>query len=257
MICKLCKKPSKLCNSHAIPDNVFKHIFRKNSGKAIEITDTFDKPIRYSKDSWATPQLCEICERKLNETYERYSLDVLKGTYGGFKRLEGSLYFEKLDTIKIRQFIAAIIWRASISKHPSYDAVSLTDKLNETLRFSLNTSRQVPKKAFSLRGFKLVDSVDGGISREDLREFMMTPFKRRCLDSNNKRSESICFIFLGYMFEVYISSCPKDSTYFPDFIGYNKTSYEFKNVEVTKVPEVFELMLHTYGKNKDGITTLV
>ncbi|PSV98858.1 hypothetical protein [Photobacterium lipolyticum] len=256
MVCKLCRSKTELCNSHAIPDSLFRVIFRANSGKAIELNDTIDKPIGYSQDSWATDQLCERCEQKINQSYEQYSLKALRGAYGGFTRLDDGVLFESLDTLKIRQFIAAIMWRASVSDHTSYKAISLPDKLNEKMRFSLNTLSLISKRTLSIRGFKLVDSVDGGFTREHLRECIISPFTRRYLDSNNKLGNTVCFIFLGFLFEVFLSGYPKDSSYHSEFIGFNKQSYKFKYLEITEIPEVFEVMVQAYSKHKEGHTKI-
>ena len=256
MICKLCRTKKELCNSHAIPDSIFKVIFRSNSGKAILISYDPDKVNGYSQDSWATEQLCEKCDRKLNKSFEEYSRKALSGSFNNFTRLENGVHFESLDTLKIRQFIVAIMWRASISEHGSYKAISLPDKINERMRFSLNTSSYLSKRSLSIRGYKLVDIVKGGFENRHLRSCVISPFVRTHLDSNGKQGRTVCFIFLGYMFEVFIFGYPLDSSYHSDFIGFNKNKYTFAFIEITEIPEVFELMLQAYGKQKRGLSNI-
>jgi hypothetical protein len=251
VICKLCQNKVELCNSHAIPDSVFRAVFSTNSGKAIVLSNSVDTPISYSKDSWATYQLCAGCEQKINNTYEEYSLKALRGAFG-FSRLDDGVIFESVNTLRIKHFIAAILWRASISEHQSYKAVMLQSKLNERIRFPLNTNIYLSKRSLSIRGFKLVDNTDGGFSRDDLREFIVSPFIREYVGNADKIGKTVCFIFLGYLFEIFVFGRPTNTSYNPEFIGYNKNSYKFKFQEVIEIPEVHELLVQSYRKQSDS-----
>ncbi|OEE77128.1 hypothetical protein A1OQ_05665 [Enterovibrio norvegicus FF-162] len=253
--CKLCRNNTELCDSHAIPDSLFKSIFSSGSGQAILLDGSENKPIRQTQDSWSTEQLCMRCEKKLNESYERYSLKALRGGYG-FERTEGGVLFSELNTQTVRHFVAAILWRASVSKHDSYAAVTLPDKFNERIRFSLNTSSEISKRTLSVRGFKLVDNTDGGFSRENLRDCLISPFTRTYLDANNKPTKTICFLFLGYFFEVFVAGAPSSGDYHHEFLGYSKNRYMFPYLEITAIPEVFELMVIAYGKHREGLSTI-
>ncbi|TOM85844.1 hypothetical protein CGH68_20855, partial [Vibrio parahaemolyticus] len=74
--CQLCLCKSELCNSHAIPDSVFRSLFKQGNGQAIELSSGELIPNRKSQDSWATDQLCSGCEVKLNITYDQYGLNL-------------------------------------------------------------------------------------------------------------------------------------------------------------------------------------
>ncbi len=253
--CKLCRSNNDLCKSHAIPDSVFRAIFKVGSGQAVIIDDNLSTSIKKTQDSWATNQLCSYCERKINERYENYSLKVLKGEFGFEKRDDGIL-FEGVKTRVIRDFISAILWRASISCHDNYRSVDLNNKLNETIRFNLNTGSEVPRKLLSVKGYKLIDSTKGGFTKKHLRSIVISPFKREGLDSKNKKFSVICFVFLGYMFEVYLRSVPVNSNYYNEFIGYHESEYLFSFMEVTEINEIFNIMLMAYEKHANGMSTL-
>lgn len=258
--CKLCRHNTETCNSHALPDSLFNSIFKSKNGKgtlngqAILLDGTENKPIRRTQDSWSEYQLCKRCEIKLNESYEAYSLQALRGVFG-FEKVDDGVYFSDVKTQKIRHFIAAILWRASISKHDSYTAVRLSENINESLRFHLNTSTKIPNKTLSVKGFKLVDNTNGGFSIEEIRDSLFSPFVRVSFDINNKPMKSICFLFLGYFFEVFMSGVPTNDYHY-DFIGYNKQRYMFPFLEITDIPEVFELMVIAYRKYKEGLSTI-
>ncbi|MGU3796416.1 hypothetical protein [Vibrio diabolicus] len=253
--CKLCRTPSELCNSHAIPDSLFKSIFSAGSGQAILLDGADGVPIKKTQDSWATKQLCKRCESKLNTYYEDYSQKVLRNKFGS-ERTESGVSFQNIDTQIIRSFVAAILWRVSISDHKNYAAITLSDKLNEKLRFTLNTSSEISKRTFSVRGFKLIDSTEGSFSRKNLRDCIISPFMRTYMDANHKSVQVVCFLFLGFFFEVFISGVPSGSEYHHEFIGYSKTSYVFPFLEITEIPELFELMVIAYGKNAEGLSAI-
>ncbi len=202
-----------------------------------------------------TKQLCKRCESKLNTYYEDYSQKVLRNKFGS-ERTESGVSFQNIDTQIIRSFVAAILWRVSISDHKNYAAITLSDKLNEKLRFTLNTSSEISKRTFSVRGFKLIDSTEGGFSRKNLRDCIISPFMRTYMDANHKSVQVVCFLFLGFFFEVFISGVPSGSEYHHEFIGYSKTSYVFPFLEITEIPELFELMVIAYGKNAEGLSAI-
>lgn len=248
--CKLCLCKGKLCNSHAIPDSLFKTIFRSNSGKAIELSSIDEVPIKYTNDSWATEQLCEACERKLNNNYDEYNLKVLRGKNVELTTLEDGILFNTIKTQKVYDFIISIIWRASISEHPNYKAIKLHKKLNEYVRLYLNTSSSISKPQILVRGFKLIDTSKGGFTKEGLRTHISSPFLRNYSVNEGKSIKVICLVFLGYMFEVFINSCPEDNSYRHEFIGLDKKKYKFKFQEITNIPELFDLMVQTLSKHK-------
>jgi hypothetical protein len=255
IFCKLCNKKVVLCNSHAIPDSVFRSIFSTNSGKAILLSNSVDEPISYSKDSWATDQLCADCEQKINHRYEEYSLKALRGQFE-FKRLEGGVLFQSVDALRIKHFVAAILWRASISEHESYNAVKLPNKLNERIRLSLNTNNYLSKRSLSIRGFKLIDSTNGGFSKSALRDFIVSPFVREYRGNQEKIGKTVCFIFLGYLFEIFVFGRPTNNSYNAEFIGYNKSSYHFKYQEINEAPEIQQLFAESYRKHVEGNSKL-
>ena len=250
--CKLCRNKRKLCNSHAIPDSLFRAIFRCDSGKAIKLSSLDDEPIEYTQDSWATEQLCEACEKKLNTNYEQYSLKALSGKNVIFNRLDDGVLFESINAQKIRDFIVAILWRASISESPNYKSIKLSNELNESIRLSLNISSSVSKREVLVRGFKLIDTTEGGFTRENLRDFISSPFLRSYSVSDGKFSKVICFVFLGYLFEIFINSYPKDNSYRHEFIGFDRKKYKFKFQEITEIPELFDLMVQNLSKHIAG-----
>lgn len=118
-ICKLCDSASQLQKSHAIPNSIFRRLFKANSGKAI-LLKTGAGDIQYTNDSLATPQLCSKCERLINEKYEKYSIDILRGGRNSAIETSNGIIFSGIDANKLRMFFIAIFWRAANSTHAKY-----------------------------------------------------------------------------------------------------------------------------------------
>lgn len=255
--CKLCLRYSYLCKSHAIPDSFFKRIFRSNNGKAIELSSVEDEEIKHSQDSWATEQLCEGCERKLNQHYESFAMLVLSGKKASKSKDESGILLSGFDSRKFRDFLASILWRMSESSHPNFSSVNLPPKIQQSLRSGLNTKTELSKSTILVRGFRLIDSTKNGFSEDNLREFIVSPFLRSGYNRrHNQNGQAICFCFMGFLFEFFIGARPSSKEYHQDFIGFNKNSYKFCFQEITEVPELFDLMLMNFAKQKEGLSRI-
>lgn len=249
----MCLQPEKLCNSHAIPNSYFRAIFKsQENGRAIAISSKPNQEIKLSQDSWATKQLCSSCETKLNENYEKYCIDLLNRKIGSFEKKRNGVQAVGINTGKLRDYVISILWRASKSTHPSYSQVKLSDKLNESLRFALNTLNSPSKRLLSIRIFRLIDTTEGGINKDTLRNAVLSPFMRD-YELANAFGKSVCFVFHGFLFEIFPNGQPLNSTYKHEFVGYSKDAYFFNYVEICEVPELFDAMLIAYGKNDQGL----
>ncbi len=107
-LCKLCYQLRALCNSHAIPDATFKHVFRQGSGKAVVALDDAKTPIRYSSDSWDVAMLCSDCEGKLNTQYDSYGIAIFHGSLGQMKEMKDGISFKGIDRQRLRMFFLSI-----------------------------------------------------------------------------------------------------------------------------------------------------
>ena len=120
-VCKLCDVDTNLCKSHAIPDAIFRRLFRKFSGKAIKLSG--DEIIGYTSDSWWDYQLCAACERKLNVAYDKKAIKYLvheecRVPYGN------GVILKSVVPRVLRMFYISVLWRAVNSRHPVYASLA-------------------------------------------------------------------------------------------------------------------------------------
>ncbi|MCH2042149.1 MAG: hypothetical protein MK185_16075 [Saccharospirillaceae bacterium] len=198
-VCKLCLLSDDLRNSHAIPDAFFRRILAANNGHA-KILDSSLLGYKESSDSWATYQLCGVCEQHLNSTYERYSIGVLRGHGGVAKRSEAGVTFSGIDTNRICIFLISILWRAACSNHDSYNGAVFPYEFYksntvEKLRLSIYQNLIVPTNLVSIKISRIFDS-KVGFSADKLKDLIVAPFHR---PFGEKGKVSVNFVIEGFL----------------------------------------------------------
>jgi hypothetical protein len=129
-VCRLCGQLRPLIKAHAIPRSFFKNL--KGTAKYSVLFDA-NAPLNkvstfYQAGIYDSGILCIDCEKKFNNL-DTYGWEILgnpllinpvyDASAGGYS------YTVNCDTDKIRRFILAILWRASVSSHSFYSEVKL------------------------------------------------------------------------------------------------------------------------------------
>ena len=250
--CKLCRKLTKLENSHAIPKAVFKHIFSYDStGKAVEINADLSTNTRYSSNSWAEHQLCKSCETRLNTQYDSYGINLLKSTFSQEKNKYG-ITFTNIDRRKFRLFFLSIMWRSALSSHPNYKNVKLDFAQLETLRSAFYNNNNTAHSNFTVAVYKLENFAKiEGLNSENIRSFVFAPF----IESYSAFS-SICFIFFGFYIEIFFVKLPKSFMCKPGVLYGNSSIFMAPNREVIDIPIVQNIFLAALNKEDSGMTRI-
>lgn len=127
--CKLCTESKPLCKSHIIPYAVF--CDAKPAGQGLNLVTTG----RIEKNKFGGEYerlLCRDCEGRLGR-YDEYGIRFLRGDEGEvIPVLDGKMIpsdrFDLrsgVDLKKLRLFVIAVLWRASVSSRPFYQHVVL------------------------------------------------------------------------------------------------------------------------------------
>jgi hypothetical protein len=197
--CRLCQLDKDLENSHAIPNSYFKRIFRKNNGKGKLLTPGVVGG-KNTSESFATSQLCSACEKHLNETYEKYSIDALRDKHGNTETTSHGVTFSDIDVNTLRMFFISIFWRAAISDHQAYDQAVMPEEFfhndtSEIIREAIKNNNTIPSNLISIKLSRLTDSLYG-FSNENLKDFIALFFHRPYGDSNKV---SVNFVIEGFL----------------------------------------------------------
>jgi len=155
MRCNLCLEDTELQReSHIIPQFMYKRL-KSDGGFFVKINKyTFreyskGKSLKeHSTGEYDSNLLCANCDNKIfGQKYEDYSSKVyqfLDGEIESFmgieiephtneKGVKGKL-IKNIDYTKFKLFLLSILWRASLSKRPFFQEVSLGDKHEQILR---------------------------------------------------------------------------------------------------------------------------
>jgi hypothetical protein len=129
-VCRMCDQTKGLIKAHVIPRKFFegikgtdKYAVQINANKALRESGTFHQAGVYDNKI-----LCEECERRFSDL-DSYGWKVL-GTPSlddPVRDEDGNSYAYKIacDTDKLRRFLLAVLWRASVSGHEFYSRVKL------------------------------------------------------------------------------------------------------------------------------------
>lgn len=121
--CKLCGRAEKLCQSHVIPEFVFKPIYDEKH-RMRELTDR-RKNTRALQKGLREPLLCEGCEQHIN-TWKRYFKEAWYDHQLGPHRAPDDLIVVRgLDYSKFRLFHLSVLWRAGVATRREFAQVTL------------------------------------------------------------------------------------------------------------------------------------
>lgn len=253
-ICRLCGKQARLLESHIIPNAFFSRILKKNEGKGIVIPTEIDKPIHHSSESWHEKLLCEKCERYLNENFEYYSIQLLRGNGVTIHRNKNGIIIDRMDGTKFRLFVISIVWRAFHSTLTAYDQVKITFEQSEIFRHSLLLNEDIPQDIAEIKLNRLHDhDQEHGFDRATIRQLIISPFARRY-----KNKQVFVFIFEGFVIQIkipgaHINRHKMTSGTIPS--GQNQRVH-IPNKQFSDIPELMNTLVRGYDKYRRGLTTI-
>jgi hypothetical protein len=247
--CSLCLTTKALKRSHAIPDSIFKKIFKANDGKAIRFNDDDTSHITYSSDSWWEYQLCTECEQHLNNSYEQYSLSAIRGGKGNVLTHERGVTFKKIDISKLQLFFISIFWRAANSKNEAYQNICISEQLNNEIRLHLLNKKCVPLVLITVKISRLIDKTPkNGFDLTALKSMIISPFSR-CLPN---QKFSFCFTFEGFFIELFTPGLGYKNRPTTGLINPSKEVIIAPFIDIFDIPEVLQLLITGYGKYEEN-----
>lgn len=206
-ICELCGRSSELQNSHAIPDSLFKSLFRKGNGSAIFLDSDPATDIRTDQESWSDPLLCKDCECKLNSRYDVYGDKFGKGQLGALIFEKDYLRAENLDRNRLRMLFLSLAWRMSRLRSDAYQNIRLDTRTDQLIQDCLINHKTLSQNHASVCINRLHDSHGfKGFSRNDLDTTIAAPWQKNIQSTQNKQSKHyvIEYIYWGYFVSILI-----------------------------------------------------
>jgi hypothetical protein len=243
---------AELCDSHAIPDALFRPMLREGKGAAISAVDDESTPISRTSDTWSTDQLCSKCESLLNEEYDEYGIGLFKGKKGRARQVPDGVCLEEMDSGRLRMFLLSVLWRMSTSTHTSYLNADLPSPIREELRVALLARKRYSGSRLQVSLERLHDSTkEGGFSSEQFRQVVMSPFTRQY-----ETYYAVCFLMFGFLVQVFVPSLPSKDRRSRNLIPTNANRVFAPRLEFTRFPELFSVGVRSVYKSLNGLSNL-
>jgi hypothetical protein len=109
--CKLCGKTKKLCQSHIIPEFMYKPIYDEKH-KALKMQDTLSGEKGAVQKGYRAYILCEDCEQFVNDTIEKPFLALWNSSQLPDKLSSEKYIVRNLTYDVVKLFVLLNLWRA-------------------------------------------------------------------------------------------------------------------------------------------------
>jgi hypothetical protein len=163
MLCKLCLLDRPLCNSHIIPEFLYRAAY-DDKGRALELTRTLGNH-RFVQKGYRERLLCDECEQRIN-VFEKYFKQAWYDAGTLPDRVDEDVYvLQGLDYRLFKLFHLSVLWRAGVSSNSIFANVRLGAH-REPMREILLSEDPGPKDRYHFLAQVLVDDglvVDGVI----------------------------------------------------------------------------------------------
>ncbi len=153
--CKLCQKTRQLCQSHIIPEFLYKPLYNQNR-KIMGITGTGHKGWKNLQKGVRERLLCQDCEALINLKYE------IPFQHEWYKKNQLPRSITKPATLNysysaLKLFHLSIIYRASISSLPCFKSVDLGHHEQNIQKMLLTGSPQ-DEDTYPITGLAVINS---------------------------------------------------------------------------------------------------
>lgn len=247
-ICKLCGQDKPLIRSHIFPDWGYRYL--KEENHFFQLMGTV-KARKVQTGYWDRNILCNSCDGDIIGKYDTYAAQFFKQdftklltTYSELGRKSKQAYHVKnFDYPKLYAFLISLLWRASITNHPTFSKVQLGpyEKLAREIVFT-----GIPKHEDQ---FKIAVFVpEQPKFAETFEKSIVHPFR-------SKFGEADCyrFVFAGFDFVVKVDS--RKSNLHVDGIsidpnGFNIIKIPFDGSTIGKVVNAYKRKFRTLRDKK-------
>lgn len=249
-VCRLCKSWCKLQESHAIPDALFRRLFKRGSGSAVGLINDAGTDIHRTQDSWAEYLLCSGCESKLNTQYDVCGDRFSRGTGLTIEPFSTFVRISSLDVQRLRMYYLSIVWRMAESSVPQYESVRLLPELRERLAQGLLDNKPINESVMSVRLQQIVDSTDAyGFSRDDIDHLIASPW---CDADERNACVTFRFLHVGYLVSIRIPGLSVSRRRQQGVLTGCSGTLVIPQVDLFEIPKLVEVLVVAMDKQRRG-----
>lgn len=156
-ICKLCGVDAELCESHIIPEFLYKPLYNeKHFVNKLHVNRRV--PGKLQK-GYREPLLCADCEQLLNECYEKPFLKLWR--HGDLLpkaiRPRQVHVSQDLNYTNTKLFLLSVLWRANVARHPTWGLVELGPHSERIRQMLINGDPGQPED-YPIAGYLAVEN---------------------------------------------------------------------------------------------------
>lgn len=197
-ICKLCKQPKKLVDSHIFPEFMYRPLYNEE-GRYLIISAQNGNVIKEPQKGIYEKLMCDECDNKIIGSYEDHASKIIfsdkKKTVDTIKTKYG-LLIHGLDYKLFKLFQISLLWRASITTRPEIYKINLGPHADKMRIMLLNGNPgEIHEYGVILYLFP--------ISSKKMIDFILSPEKLHQKISGHQVYRAI---FNGLMWTFYVSS---------------------------------------------------
>lgn len=132
--CALCHEPKELCESHIIPDALYKPLFANRQTAILKSVEPGVGTKKMQGGFWEH-LLCFDCEQKIS-VWEAYAERLLLGD-GRIPEVEpipgaqGAVFWKNVDYTRFKLFQMSVLWRSSVTQLDFFKGVDLGAREDE------------------------------------------------------------------------------------------------------------------------------
>lgn len=250
--CKFCGNEDKLCNSHSIPNGIYRLIMKAGSGSAIDISSGSGK-IRRTSDTGAAHLLCESCEEHFNTQFDAPIVNGLKLLD---RKIQDCGFSARISFChnQFAQAVAAIVWRCCESEASNYADTKLDGCHLAQLKHLLTSPRDQTLQRCSVRVDRLHDSSIEGFDQESISCLIVAPVPRSIVTKKGKLSDKFGFYFViqGFLIHIIVPKLNFAKNRKPGFLQRGSTILHAPPTSMISYPPIRDILINAKAKYESG-----
>lgn len=240
--CAFCERTAKLCKSHAIPDSLFRDMFKQGDGQAVRFTN--GRPIHKSQESGKCYLLCAECERDFNVRFDTAGVNLLRGFRNQIDSDGGRRWH--ISHSDLATFVLSILWRAALSSADPYRGIILGGGKAHLFRKVLRKAKPDTLRHCAVRFWNIIDGY-GVFAKHDM------PFDTGVFWDTAPDRKQIWFGFTmnNFFAEIEIPG-PRIKRKGTGYLDAAKETFEILDVDMHRDPNLSASMNEYLEKHRSG-----
>ncbi|MDP2122516.1 MAG: hypothetical protein Q8K28_21655 [Hoeflea sp.] len=241
--------------SHAIPNAFFRPILRSNNGSAVAIPKG-DGKIHLTGDTGKAKLLCQSCEARLNEDFDKPLVDCLRELDRQILKTGFSACIS-FSHDRLARCIASVLWRGCISTAEMYRDVKLTASDEHKLFQLMIGNDEDALRQSSVGLLRLYDPTPGGFSQDVVSNlvFRMSAYEVRAHDKPNISHYALDMCVQGFLVHLFIPKLPYKQARQPRYLKRGGRVVHAPPTNILCYPPLMEMMVTGLAKTQTGQIT--